>query len=149
MYSPGDACFIFLPEKTEGGGIDDWGEKSAKSKSNVILCLRYEVLAERREIVDYDLRSVKELWDELKRMFTTWNQRDISNLRNRFMQISFDKNKFCDNDESNFMNIIDELPAFDQTIIEKEKIVKTIRSLGLSFELLAISSSMTDMTFDH
>ena len=48
-----------------------WQEKSIKAKSNIILVLGDSALALTRTFFDEDDKSAKELWDELKRIYTT------------------------------------------------------------------------------
>lgn len=43
-----DSSLIFLSEKPKDGDIADWEEKSAKTKSNIILCLYDAVLAKNK-----------------------------------------------------------------------------------------------------
>lgn len=94
-------------------------EKSAKSKSDIIVCLGDKILEKSREIVDDDSESAKELWKKLKRIFTTSSQQEVSNLHNGLMRLTSDENKSWDVHVSTIMSIVDELAAFDQVVTEK------------------------------
>lgn len=109
--------------------IANWTEKSAKSKSDIVLFLRNTVLEMTREIVDDHSKSGKELRDALNRMFSISMDQKVFNLHKRLINTAFDENKSLDAPVSNFIGIIDELPAFDKTVTDEENLLKLIRSL--------------------
>lgn len=117
-----DPTLILLSQKpNKEAVVANWTEGSAKSKSNIILCLGDAVFAKNPETVDDNFKSaIKKLWDKLKRISTTLSQQKISYLQNRLIRIIFGKDKSRDVHVSSYMRIIGKLGTFDQTFI-KEK----------------------------
>lgn len=128
---------------------NSWKNKSAETKSNIILYLGDAALAKTRAIVDAGDKSSKELWDDLKLKFTTSRQQAITNLQNGLNTITFDEKKSLEESCLHVHGIIDELGAYDQTVMDAEEVLKLIRSLPKSFEPLSIVSNMSNMSFDQ
>lgn len=139
----------FSQKLTEEAKVSAWEEKSAKEKSTIILFLYDVVLAKTRSIVDDDGKSAKELWDEMKRMYTTYTQQAMTNLHNRLNSCSYDELSLWENHLSLFTWIIEELASFDQELLEEEKVASLTRYLPYSFDPLDIVSSMMNMYFDR
>ena len=60
-----------------------WQENSIKARRNIILALGDSALALIRTFIDEDEKSAKDLWDELKRIYTTSNAQAVQNIRHR------------------------------------------------------------------
>ena len=87
-------CLTDQPADTANpDAIEAWEVKNAKAKSTIILTLGDAVMAKTRAIVDNDDRSAKELWEELRRLYTTSNLQVITNLSNRLNSLIFDETK--------------------------------------------------------
>lgn len=126
-----------------------WTEKATNTESNVISCLNDSVLEKTKHIVVDDKKLGKDLWEEIKRMFTTPSQPKITNVHTFLIIISFGEENSWDSHVSTFMSTINALATFNQALSEEKKVAKPIGALPTSLEPLAMRFIISNMTFDQ
>lgn len=86
-------CFTKRPQESGQEVSLNWDYKNANAKSIIILTLGVSVPAKTRLIVDDDDKTSKELWEELRFLYTTSNHQEIRNLHNRLNSLAFDEKR--------------------------------------------------------
>lgn len=87
-------------------------------------------MAKKIAIVHDDTKSANDLWEELRRLYTTSNHQASTNLINRPNAFFFEENK--ENSEKlllTFLCIINEPRSYDQEITDEEKKTNLLRTL--------------------
>lgn len=119
-------------------------KNSKEEKSIIILTLGDVMRTKTRAIVVQYAQSAKELWDELRRLYTTPKYQDITNLINRLsLLVLEEKKENWDKLRLNFMSIIDKLGSYVQKISDKEKKTKLLRALPESFKPISMVWNVT------
>lgn len=107
-----DAELLDLSDLAEGATASQrkrWLEASMRAKSTIILWLGDSPLSQTRTIVDDDERSGKELWEELKKIYTTSNNQTVLNIRHELDTLKYKEREDWYVHVNSFFSIIGKL----------------------------------------
>lgn len=103
---------------------------SAKVKYTIIPFLGNTIPAKTQSAIDNDVWSAKRLWEELKQIFTTPIQQEISTHQRELINMIFHRTRnMWDSHVSEILQFIHKISFYEQEISDIERLTKLISSL--------------------
>ena len=115
-------CLADRPtQNTAPDAFEALGIKNFEAKSSIILILAEKIMEKQERLWITMTNNTKELWEELRRLYFTYNLKVIKNLRKSLNAlVLFKQKESLDKFISKFLRIIDELGSYDEEISDVE-----------------------------
>ena len=99
-------------------------------------------------IVDDDNRTVKDVWDELDRIYRMSNTQMVIHVEKELEKLTFINDTEWESHIEKFHRSVGKLGSYDKPITEEEKASKPIRSLPERFSPITMVAELSYMSFE-